>query len=57
MKFDDTLGFAFRSLRGYPLRTGLMLLAMAIGVASVVLLTAASLTRVPSAVGVTSRRI
>lgn len=40
MKIDDTLGFAFRSLRGYPLRTGLMLLAMAIGVASVVLLTA-----------------
>lgn len=40
MKIDDTLGFALRSLRGYPLRTGLMLLAMAIGVASVVLLTA-----------------
>ena len=40
MTFEDTLGFAFRSLRGYPLRTGLMLLAMAIGVASVVLLTA-----------------
>ena len=40
MKIGDTLGFAFRSLRGYPLRTGLMLLAMAIGVASVVLLTA-----------------
>jgi putative ABC transport system permease protein len=40
MKIEDTLGFAFRSLRGYPLRTGLMLLAMAIGVAAVVLLTA-----------------
>ena len=40
MKLEDTLEFAFRSLRGYPLRTGLMLLAMAIGVAAVVLLTA-----------------
>ncbi len=40
MTVGDVFGFAFRSLRGYPLRTGLMLLAMAIGVASVVLLTA-----------------
>ena len=40
MNIRDVLGFAFRSLRGYPLRTGLMMLAMAIGVASVVLLTA-----------------
>jgi len=40
MTIGDVFGFAFRSLRGYPLRTGLMLLAMAIGVASVVLLTA-----------------
>ncbi len=40
MNIRDVFGFAFRSLRGYPLRTGLMLLAMAIGVASVVLLTA-----------------
>ncbi len=40
MTIEDTFGFAFRSLRGYPLRTGLMLLAMAIGVAAVVLLTA-----------------
>ena len=28
MKIEDILGFAMRSLRGYPLRTGLMLLAM-----------------------------
>jgi putative ABC transport system permease protein len=40
MTIGDIFGFAWRSLRGYPLRTGLMLLAMAIGVASVVLLTA-----------------
>ena len=39
MKAEDVAAFAFRSLRGYPLRTGLMLLAMAIGVASVVVLT------------------
>ncbi len=30
----DILGFALKSLRGYSLRTGLMLLAMAIGVAA-----------------------
>ena len=40
MKIGDAIGFCGRSLAGYPLRTGLMLLAMAIGVASVVLLTA-----------------
>lgn len=40
MRIGDLIGFCLRSLRGYPLRTGLMLLAMAIGVASVVLLTA-----------------
>ena len=40
MKPRDILRFGGRSLRGYPLRTGLMLLAMAIGVASVVVLTA-----------------
>lgn len=40
MKSGDVLRFCTRSLSGYPLRTGLMLLAMAIGVASVVLLTA-----------------
>ena len=40
MKGSDVLLFCTRSLSGYPLRTGLMLLAMAIGVASVVLLTA-----------------
>ncbi len=36
----DTLRFTARSLRGYPVRTALTLLAMAIGVASVVVLTA-----------------
>lgn len=39
MKTGDSIRFCFRSLSGYPLRTGLMLLAMAIGVAAVVLLT------------------
>ncbi|MEJ2038867.1 MAG: ABC transporter permease [Desulfosarcinaceae bacterium] len=39
MKFKDIAGFCARSLGGYPLRTGLMLLAMSIGVASVVVLT------------------
>lgn len=39
MKAEDVIRFCFRSLSGYPLRTGLMLLAMAIGVAAVVLLT------------------
>ena len=39
MKATDLIRFCFRSLSGYPLRTGLMLLAMAIGVAAVVLLT------------------
>jgi len=40
MKSGDVLRFCIRSLSGYPLRTGLMILAMAIGVTSVVLLTA-----------------
>lgn len=40
MRPGDLTVFCLRSLRGYPLRTGLMLLAMAIGVAAVVLLTA-----------------
>jgi len=40
MRGGDVLRFSTRSLSGYPLRTGLMLLAMAIGVAAVVLLTA-----------------
>jgi putative ABC transport system permease protein len=40
MKLTDLFRFCSRSLSGYPLRTGLMLLAMSIGVTSVVLLTA-----------------
>ncbi len=40
MKVADIMRFCARSLSGYPLRTGLMLLAMSIGVASVVILTA-----------------
>lgn len=40
MRLADTLGFASRAAVGYPLRTFLMVLAMAIGVASVVILTA-----------------
>jgi len=40
MKLSDTLQFAFGSLRGSPTRTLLMILAMSIGVASVVVLTA-----------------
>jgi putative ABC transport system permease protein len=39
MKIKDLATFCARSLMGYPLRTGLMLLAMSIGVASVVVLT------------------
>jgi putative ABC transport system permease protein len=39
VKPGDLMGYCARSLAGYPLRTGLMLLAMAIGVASVVVLT------------------
>jgi putative ABC transport system permease protein len=34
---DDVLRFVLRALRGYPVRTALMLLAMAIGVAAVVM--------------------
>ena len=40
MKFTDTLLFASGSLRGSPTRTLLMMLAMSIGVAAVVVLTA-----------------
>jgi len=39
MRPEDVIRFCFRSLIGYPLRTGLMLTAMAIGVGAVVLLT------------------
>jgi putative ABC transport system permease protein len=39
MKAYDIIGFCTHSLRAYPLRTGLMILAMGIGVASVVALT------------------
>ena len=38
MRIADGIGFCRRAVSGYPLRSGLMLLAMAIGVASVVLL-------------------
>ncbi len=40
MKIRDLIRFCYRALSGYPLRTGLMLLAMAMGVGSVVVLTA-----------------
>ncbi|MCX7897779.1 MAG: ABC transporter permease [Rhodocyclaceae bacterium] len=40
MKASDTLHFALRAATAYPLRTTLMMLAMAIGVAAVVVLTA-----------------
>ncbi len=40
MKLTDTLRFARTAAAGYPLRTGLLILAMAIGVAAVVTLTA-----------------
>jgi len=40
MKPIDVLRFAWTSLRGYPARTLLMTVAMAIGVASVVIFTA-----------------
>jgi len=40
MRLADTLQFAFGSLRGSPTRTLLMILAMSIGVAAVVILTA-----------------
>lgn len=40
MSFSDRLRFAYTALNGYRLRTALMLLAMAIGVAAVILLTA-----------------
>ena len=38
MRVTDAFGFCRRAVIGYPLRSGLMLLAMAIGVAAVVLL-------------------
>ncbi len=40
LRSGDVGRFAWGALRGYPARTGLMLLAMAIGVAAVVVLTA-----------------
>ena len=40
MKAIDTLRFSFRAASGYPTRTFLILLAMAIGVGAVILLTA-----------------
>ncbi len=40
MKTGDVIKFSVRALLGYPTRTFLMILAMAIGVASVILLTA-----------------
>jgi len=40
MKAEDAAGFAFGALRGYRARSLLMILAMAIGVAAVVVLTA-----------------
>jgi len=40
MKSGDVIHFSWKALSGYPTRTLLMILAMAIGVASVILLTA-----------------
>ena len=40
MRALDAAGFAFQSLRRTPARSGLMLLAMGIGVAAVMVLTA-----------------
>jgi putative ABC transport system permease protein len=40
MRINDTAHFAIQSIRRYPLRTSMSLLAIAIGVAAVVLLTA-----------------
>ncbi|MGA7802770.1 MAG: ABC transporter permease, partial [Gammaproteobacteria bacterium] len=40
MKAEDALAFAFGAVRGYRTRSLLMMLAMAIGVAAVVVLTA-----------------
>jgi putative ABC transport system permease protein len=40
MKLLDTVDFCRRAVAGYPLRSGLMMLAMAIGVAAVVMLSA-----------------
>jgi putative ABC transport system permease protein len=38
MKFEDVIGYSVRASSGYPTRTFFMILAMAIGVASVVIL-------------------
>ncbi|MBW2331522.1 MAG: ABC transporter permease, partial [Deltaproteobacteria bacterium] len=40
MKIRDVIQFSIRASSGYPTRTLLVVLAMAIGVASVILLTA-----------------
>ncbi len=40
MKLIDIIRYALKAISGYPTRTGLMLLAMAIGVGSVVVLSA-----------------
>lgn len=40
MTIGENIQFCIRSLLGYPLRTGLMLLAMSIGVSAVIVLTA-----------------
>jgi putative ABC transport system permease protein len=40
MKLNDIISYALKAIAGYPTRTGLMLLAMAIGVGSVVVLSA-----------------
>ncbi len=40
MSLADGLAFAMRALRGHRVRTGLTLLAVAIGVATVIVLTA-----------------
>jgi len=39
MKFTDTLGFSLSAITRHPLRAGLMLLAISIGVASIIILT------------------
>ena len=40
MKITDTFRYAAQAATGTPLRTGLLMLAMSIGVAAVVILTA-----------------
>lgn len=44
MKLSDTFRFAARAASGYPPRTFLMVLAMAIGIAAIVVLTALRLS-------------